>query len=106
MTVGGTPVSLNSAGELVVGSKTIALGSSSEGGFGELIMGGFGSGGPFPPPGSPLVPGTYTTSGLGNGTAFGVQPFQGKAHGLKSYIPGKLLTAAMTAMMVLFSGAR
>lgn len=106
VTIGGTLVSLDSAGELVVGSKTIALDGSKVGELGGLIIGGFGSGGPFPAPGSPVVPGTNTTTGLGNGTGFGVQLFEGNAHGLKSCMPGKLSTAVMIAITVLFCRAR
>lgn len=106
LTIAGTPVSLDSAGDLVVGLKTVALDDPTGGGLGGLIMGGFGSGGPFPSPGSPSVPGNSTTMGSGNGTAFGVQPFRGDAHGLKRYMPGKLSIAVTIAITVLLSGAR
>lgn len=106
VTIGGTLVSLDSAGELVVGSKTISLEGSSGGGLGGLIMEGFGSGDPFPSPASPLAPGDDPTSGSGNGTAFGVQAFQGHAHVLKSYRPAKLSTAVTLAIAVLLNAGR
>lgn len=106
LAIAGTSVSLDSAGELVVGLKTVALDDPTGGGLSGLILGGFGSGGPFPSPGSPSVPGNSTSMGSENGTTFCVQPFRGDAHGLKRYMPGKLSTAATIAITVLLSGAK
>ena len=99
MNVGGTLVSLDAAGELVVGSKTIALDGSNGEGLGRLIMGGFGSGGPAPSPASPLVAGASTTTGSRNGTAVGVQAFEGSAHALKRGM--QLSAVVIIAMAVL-----
>lgn len=79
-------MSLNTAGSVVVGSKTIALQSSGGSvGLEGLIMGAFGSNGPFgsvtgSPPSS-----TVGSAGLGgtNGTSGGVQVFEGRAARLK-----------------------
>ena len=101
VTVGGTLVSLDPAGELVVGSKTIALDGSSGGGVGGLIMGGFGSGELFSAPESPLVAGSNKTLGAENGTTLGVKVFQGSARDMKSKLPGKLLAVVMVTMAVL-----
>ena len=75
-------MSLNTAGSVVIGSKTIALQSSGGSvGLAGLIMGAFGSNGPFgsvtgSPPSS-----TVGSAGLGgtNGTSGGVQVFEGRA---------------------------
>lgn len=101
VTVGGTVVSLDPAGELVVGSKTIALEGPSGGGLGGLIMGGFGSGGPFSAPESPSLAGSNKTLGAENGTTLGVQEFQGSARDLKSSISGRLLAVVMVTTAVL-----
>ena len=45
-TINGTLISLNTAGQLVVGTKTVPFETSSAG-LGRLIMGGFGDGGPL-----------------------------------------------------------
>ena len=97
----GTLVSLGPAGELVVGSKTIALDGSSGEGLGGLIVRGFGSGGPFSGPETPLIAGSNRTFGAENGTTIGVQVFQGSARDLKSNMPGKLLVGGMATMAVL-----
>ena len=97
--LGGTLVSLDAAGELVVGSKTIALDGSSGGGLGGLKMAGFGSGGPAPSPASPLVAGASTTTGSRNGTAVGAQAFEGSSRAFKRSM--QLSVVVMIAVAVL-----
>ncbi|KAL9132384.1 MAG: hypothetical protein Q9175_006443 [Cornicularia normoerica] len=80
VTVGGTLVYLNTAGQLVVGPKTIALQNGSTGLDG-LILGAFGSGGPFDPITASLpfpTQGSPSTGAI-NGTSTGVQVFEGNA---------------------------
>ena len=79
-------MSLNTAGSVVIGSKTIALQSSgSSMGLAGLIMGAFGSSGPF---GSvtvsaPSSPVGSARQGVTNDTGAGVQVFEGRAARLK-----------------------
>ena len=77
----GTLVSLNSDGELMVGTNTIPL-ETTAGGSGGLIMGGLGPGGPY----ATSLAGLGNVSGSGNGTATGngVQAFEGRGKSSKS----------------------
>ena len=89
-TIDGTLVSLDTAAQLVIGSKTIPLqnenGSSSEqtAGLGGLIMGGFGNGGPFGTSSASPAQGNVSTGG-GSGTNTSVQAFQGNVASLKGH---------------------
>lgn len=108
-TIDGTIVSLNTAAQLVVGSKTIPLESGNPGssgetaGLGGLIMGGFGAGGPFGAfsTGSPSSTQGNGSTVAGNGTSAGVQVFSGNAVSLKGhYLWGKMALSVI-AMSVL-----
>ena len=90
----GTLVSLNSDGELIVGTRMIPL-ETIAGGLGGLIMGGLGPGGPYAT--SLVTPGNV--SGSGNGTAIGndVQEFEGSGKTSKRSSVWKL------TMVVLFT---
>ena len=107
-TIDGTVVSLNTAAQLVVGSKTIPLEESagSSGGIaglGGLIVGAFGSGGTFEPVttnSATLMQGNSST-GAGNGTSASVQAFEGDAARLKGCFLWKKMAASVIAMSVL-----
>ena len=109
-TVNGTLVSLNTAAQLVVGSKTIPLESEPAGSSGQsaglagLIMGGFGNGGPFGPVAgispSPASARGNVTTGAVNGTSPGVQIFAGNAVRLKTHSLRD--TTAVAAIVVSF----
>ena len=103
VTICGALASLDSAGELEVGSKTKALRVSSGGGLDGLIVGGFGSERPFLSPRSSLAPGNNRTGN--NDTVAGVQLSQGDVRGLKKYVPEKLSIIAVITVMVLLCGA-
>ena len=104
-TVNGTLVSLNTAAQLVVGTKTIPLESENAGSSGQtadlggLIMGGFGNGGPFGPfrSSSPALAPGDVSPGAGDGTT-GVQVFRGHAARLKG---GSLCDLMAVSAMVL-----
>ncbi len=81
ITVGGTLVSLNTAGELILGSQTIALQSESGGGLGGLIM-------------APFT--TTTTAPTGTGSVNGGKPVAGKADSLR----GSSWLSGMSALVV------
>ena len=85
-------MSLNNAGSVVIGSKTIALQSSGGGvGLGGVIMGAFGSSGPFGSvTGSAPSSATVGSAGLGgtNGTSAGVQVFKGRGARVKGLFSG------------------
>ena len=87
-TVNGTLVSLNTAAQLVVGSKTIPL-ANGPAGLAGLIMGGFGNGGPFGPVASsspsPAPARVNVTTGAVSGTSPGIQVFTGNAVRLKTH---------------------
>lgn len=107
-TIDGTVVSLNTAAQLVVGSKTIALekssGSSGEtAGLGGLIVGAFGSGGPFEPfsTNSPTSTQGNSSTGAVNGTSTSVQAFEGNAASLKGRSLWWKMAASVIAMSVL-----
>ncbi len=82
-TINGTLISLNTAGQLVAGSKTIPLANTSAG-LGGLIMGGSGNGKPFGAASTSAV-GEKSSSGNGNGNGArtSVKVFRGGAGGLK-----------------------
>lgn len=107
--INGTLISLNTAAQLVVGSKTIPLeservGSSGEtAGLGGLIMGGFGAGGPFGrfSTNSPTPTQGNTSTGAVNGTNTGVQAFKGDAASLEGRFLGNKLAVSVIAISVL-----
>ncbi|CAD6588434.1 MAG: hypothetical protein ASARMPREDX12_003327 [Alectoria sarmentosa] len=102
VTLGGTLVSLNTAGQLVVGSDTMTLQSGSTGLDG-LIMGAFGSGGPFGLFSTNLPSPTQgsVSTGAGNSTSTGVQVFSGNAASLKDRYSWIKITVSVIAMSVL-----
>lgn len=85
-TLGGTLVSLDSGGNLVIGSKTVGLGSPS-GSLGGLILEGFGSGGPS------------TNSSLPTGSVYS---FEGKAGCLRRRIPEALAGLIIALHLMLY----
>lgn len=98
ITLSGTLVSLNTAGDLVLGSQTVALQSESGGlGIGALIMA------PFATSVSPAPTPTPTPAGSGNGTGTGTgngaKPVAGKADILQ--IPS-LLKGTSALVVVVF----
>lgn len=98
--VGGTLVSLNTAGQLVVGPKTIALQNGSTGLDG-LILGAFGSGGPFDPVTASLpfpTRGSPSTGAI-TGTSTGVQVFEGNTVRLN----GRSLWSKMAGSIIAIS---
>lgn len=103
ITIDGTLVSLNTAAQLVVGSKTIPLEGESAGsngqtaGLGGLIMGGFGNGGPFGPFGTNTPTQGNLSSGAGNGTSAGAQVFEGNAASLKRRFRWNMMVASVIA---------
>ena len=98
ITLGGTMVSLGSSGNLVVGSKTIVLGSPS-GSLGCMILGGVGSGGPFTNSSAPAGSTPMSTS---NRTSFDVHTFEGKARCFRRMIPQELVGLAFAVQITLF----
>ena len=109
LTIDGTLVSLNTAAQLVIGSKTIPLESENSvssgqtAGLGGLIMGGFGNGGPFRPFGthSPSPAEGNVSRGSGNGTNMSVQAFQGNAANLQGRSSWNSIAVAAIAMCIL-----
>lgn len=102
VTANGTMISLNTAAQLMVGTKTIALkGSSGENaGLGGSIMGAFGTGGPFGTISS--APGQGNASmGGDNRTGTGVHVFNGGAASSKGWELWKVMVVAVIAMFVL-----
>ena len=96
----GTLVSLNSDGELMVGTRMIPL-ETTAGGLGGLIMGGLGPGGPYPT----SLAGPGKVSGSGNGTAIGngVQAFEGLGTSSRSFLLWKLMmVVSFTTLVSLF----
>ena len=83
VTIDGTLVSLNTAAQLVVESKTIRLESEATAGLGGAIMGGYGAVGPFGPFSTilPLATQGGFSTGAGNGSSKDVQVFIG--HGVR-----------------------
>ena len=102
VTVGGTLLSLNTAGQLVVGSKTVTL-SSGDTALGGLVMGAFGSGGPFGPfnTNSPSPTRGNSSTGAVNGTSGDVQVFEGSAARLKVRSIWEKVAVSVLAMSVL-----
>ena len=96
----GTLVSLNSDGELIVGTRTIPL-ETMAGGLGGLIMGGLRPGGPY----ATSLAGLGNVSGSANGTAIGngVQAFEGLGTSSKSSSLWKLtMVVLFTTLVCLF----
>ena len=93
----GTLVSLNSDGELLVGTRMIPL-ETMTGGLGGLIMGGLRPGGPY----ATSLAGLGNVSGSGNDTALGngVQAFEGLGKSLKSSSLWKLTMVVLFATLV------
>ena len=107
-TIDGTVVSLNTAAQLVVASKTIPLeeGAGSSGataGLGGLILGAFGSGRPFEPfnTDSPTTTQGNSSTGAVNHTNTNLQVFEGKAASLKGRPLWWKMAASVIAMSVL-----
>lgn len=105
-TIDGTVVSLNTAAQLVVGTKTIQLegsaGSNGEtAGLGGSIMGAFGSGGPFGPFNIDSPTQGNSSTGAVNGTGTRVQAFEGNAASLLGRSLWKKMAASVIAMSVL-----
>ena len=84
----GTPVSLNTAGQLIVGSKTIPLppNGKASSGLGGLIMGGFNTGGPSSP----------EDGGRGGGGGGGENPTP-----VVNTVNGQLITAGVPTALAL-----
>ena len=97
----GTLVSLNSDGELIVGTRTIPL-ETTAGGLGGLIMGGLRPGGPY----ATSLAGLGNVSGSANGTAIGngVQAFEGLGTSSKSFSLWKLTMVVLFAILVCLFG--
>ena len=93
----GTVVSLDTDGELIVGTRTISL-ETMAGGLGGLIMGGLGPGGPY----ATSLAGPVNISGSGNGTAIGngVQAFEGSGKISKCSSLWKLTTGVLFTTLV------
>ena len=93
----GTLVSLDSDGELIVGTRTIPL-ETMAGGLGGLIMGGLGPGGPY----ATSLAGPGNISGSGNGTTIGngVQAFEGSGKTSKCSSLWKLTTGVLFTTLV------
>ena len=100
VTASGTLISLDSAGELVLGSRTVTLQSPSEG-LGGLIMGGFESHGPFATT-SPSQTTGNSSARAGNGTSSSVQSFEGKAEKLECSLLARLIVT-LTIVVLLFA---
>ena len=111
-TIDGTLVSMNPAGQLVIGSKTISSQTissleTSSAGLGRLIMGGFGAGGPLNSPSTPIGKG-WSNGTTGNDSTYargGAVVFQGGAEGRpKSHLLFyKTGAAALPAIAILVS---
>ena len=106
-TISGTLISLNTAGQLVIGTQTIPFETSSVG-LGRLIMGGFGVGGPLvgggPSP-SPSIAGNSPRNVTGGNrtTANAVGTvFRGEAESLRIRKSGRLVwtAAAVSAVAI------
>ena len=97
-TIAGTLVSLNTAVQLVVGSKTVGLTGESAG-LGGLIMGAFGANEPPDSNATPAPVGGNLSNGTTDGTNAGVAIFRGEAEGVES-VPSvwKVGIALMAAM--------
>lgn len=110
-TINGTLVSLNTAAQLIVGSKTIPLESENGGSSGQtadlggLIVGGFGNEGPFGPFGtnSPSPALGNNSAAIGNGTSNGTTVFEGKAGNLTYSLSWNGVVVSTMAIFVLFS---
>lgn len=99
-TIDGTLVSLNTAGQLVVGSKTVGLTSESAG-LGEFILGAFGANRPLDSTTSAPV-GENFLNGSINGTNISVEFFRDEAEGLKSeLLVWKTVAVIVVAMALL-----
>lgn len=97
----GTLVSLNSDGELIVGTRMIPL-ETTAGGLGGLIMSGLGPGGPY----ATSLAGLGNASGSVNSTATGngVQAFEGRGKSSKSSSLSQLTMVVLSTTLVsLFS---
>ena len=75
-------MSLNTAGQLVVGSQTVRL-TSQNVGLSELILGAFGANGPLNSTTSAPVKGNFLNESI-KGTNISVELFRGEAEELKS----------------------
>ena len=93
----GTLVSLDSVGELIVGTRTIPL-ETMAGGLGGLIIGGLGPGGPY----ATSLAGPGNISGSENGTTIGngVQAFEGSGKTSKCSSLWKLTTGVLFTTLV------
>ena len=106
-TISGTLISLNTAGQLVIGAQTIPFETSSVG-LGRLIMGGFGVGGPLVGGGtspSPSIAGNWprnvTSGNRTTANAVGTV-FRGEAESLRIRKSGRLvwMAAAVSAVAI------
>ena len=97
-TIDGTPVSLNTAVQLIMDSKTTALETSGAGLEG-LIKGAFGARGPFPSVSASLAGGN-SSDGTSNVTNTGLKTFRGNAEGLKSGLWRKKALVPVVAVFV------
>ena len=87
VTMSGSLVSLDSAGDLVIGSKTIYLGSSMPG----LIIGTFAPGGPF----------TTASTTPKDVTSNDALAFEGNAKTLHGSLPWRLLALLVAVPLIL-----
>lgn len=109
LTIDGTLVSLNTAAQLVVGSKRIPLKSGSAGSNWQtadlvgITMGEFGSGGLFGPSTTSLPSPRQGSHSIGavNGTSSGVQDFEGDSARLKGHFLWSRTAVSIFAMPVL-----
>ena len=111
-TINGTLVSLNTAAQLVVGSKTIPLESENAGSSAQtadlagLIMGAFGNGGPFArfASGSPALTRGNGSAGASNGTNPGIYVFGGEAARLNggALWGGMAVSAVVLSVLLLY----
>lgn len=81
MIVDGTLLSLNTASELIVGSRTISLGSKSAD-TDRVVVGSLVSGAPFASSSSTAPKGNSSTA-TGDGADPGIEPFEGNAESRK-----------------------
>ena len=98
--IAGTLVSLNNAGQLVVGSKTVGLTRESAG-LGKLIMGAFGADGPQDSSTTPAPVRGNFSNGTADGTNTGVEIFKGQAEGLDSGLSVWKTAVALVGAMAL-----
>ena len=98
LTVTGILTFLGSTGELVVGSRTYALESSSTS-LGGAIMGGFGPGG-LSTTGSPSSPQEKASTGPGTSPSNEVHANEGSAARIDSFLLWKLATALIATSLV------